>query len=149
MPKVDLSAIEKVQKTGYPPPHNEQVRGRWAQRLGPVFSLTDFGANVTTLEPGAWSSQRHWHEGEDELVVLLEGEATLVEDEGETILRQGDIAIFPKGVPNGHHLINHSDRPCRLIAIGKGLTATCHYSDIDMIVDAKSGSYTHRDGTSF
>ena len=72
MPKVDLESVEKVQRTGYPPPHDEQVRGRWAQRLAPVFKLTDFGANVATLEPGAWSSQRHWHEGEDELVVMLE-----------------------------------------------------------------------------
>jgi uncharacterized cupin superfamily protein len=149
MPKVDLELIEKVQKTGYPPPHDEQVRGRWSQRLGQVFGLTDFGANVTTLEPGAWSSQRHWHQGEDELVVMLEGEATLVEDEGETILRAGDVAIFPKGIANGHHLINRSATPCRLIALGKGLTAVCHYSDIDMIVDPASGNYTHRDGTPF
>jgi uncharacterized cupin superfamily protein len=149
MPKFDLATIEKVQRTGYPPPHDEQVRGRWSQRLGSVFGLTDFGASVTTLEPGAWSSQRHWHDGEDELVVMLEGEAVLVEDEGETLLRAGDIAVFPKGVANGHHLINRSAEPCRLIAIGKQLTAVCHYSDIDMIVDPAHGGYTHRDGTPF
>ena len=149
MPKVDLSSLEKVQRTGYPPPHDEQVRGRWSQRLGPAFGLTDFGANVTTLEPGAWSSQRHWHEGEDELVVMLEGEAVLIEDGGETLLRPGDIAVFPKGVANGHHLINRSDQDCRLIAIGKQPSAVCHYSDIDMIVDPERGGYTRRDGTPF
>ena len=149
MPKVDLSTVEKVQRTGYPPPHEEQVRGRWSQRLGTLFGLSDFGANVTTLEPGAWSSQRHWHEGEDELVVILEGEAVLVEDDGEMLLRPGDIAVFPKGVANGHHLINRSEHDCRLVAIGKSLTAVCHYSDIDMIVDPSNGGYTHRDGTPF
>jgi uncharacterized cupin superfamily protein len=150
MPKVDLATIEKVQKTGYPPPHDEQVRGRWAQRLAPVFTLTDFGANVTTLEPGAWSSQRHWHEGEDELVVMLEGEAVLVEDRGETLMRPGDIAVFPKGIANGHHLINRSGQPCRLIAIGRTPAAACYYSDIDMMVDpSKSEAYTHKDGTPY
>jgi uncharacterized cupin superfamily protein len=148
MPKVDLETIEKVQRTGYPSPHDQPVRGRWAQRLGPLFGLSDFGGNVTTLEPGAWSSQRHWHEGEDELVVMLEGEATLVEDEGETLLQAGDIAVFPKGIANGHHFINRSDKPCRLIAIGKALGSVCHYSDIDMIVDPDRG-YVHRDGTPF
>ena len=148
MPKVDLTSIEKVQRTGYPPPHDEQVRGRWAQRLAPAFGLADFGANVTTLEPGAWSSQRHWHEGEDELVVMLEGEAVLVEDEGETVMRPGDIAVFPKGLANGHHLVNRSDRPCRLIAIGRVPEALCHYSDIDMMVDPAKG-YTRKDGTPY
>jgi uncharacterized cupin superfamily protein len=148
MPKVDLSSIEKVQRTGYPPPHDRQVRGRWAQRLAPRFKLTDYGANVTTQEPGAWSSQRHWHEGEDELVVMLEGEAVLVEDDGETVMQAGDIAVFPKGVANGHHFINRSDKPCRLIAIGRPPAGTCHYSDIDMMVGA-DGRYTHKDGTPF
>jgi uncharacterized cupin superfamily protein len=148
MPKVDLDAIEKVNRTGYPPPHDEQVRGRWAQRLGAPFGLSDFGANVATLEPGAWSSQRHWHEGEDELVVMLDGEAVLVEDDGEKVMRPGDIAVFPKGVANGHHFINRSDRPCRLIAIGRTPAAACYYSDIDMMVDpSKSEAYTRKDGT--
>ena len=148
MPKVDLDSIEKVQRTGYPPPHDEQVRGRWSQRLAPVFGLADFGANVATLEPGAWSSQRHWHEGEDEFLVMLSGEAVLIEDEGETILRPGDCAAWPKGVANGHHLVNRSDRPCRLIAIGRVPEALCHYSDIDMMVDPAKG-YTRKDGTPY
>ncbi len=148
MPKVDLEALEKVQRTGYPSPHDQPVRGRWAQRLGPVFGLKDFGATVSTLEPGAWSSQRHWHEGEDELVVILEGEAVLVEDEGETVLRPGDIAVFPKAVANGHHLINKADAPCRLIAIGKTVGSVCHYPDIDMISDPGKG-FVHRDGAPF
>jgi uncharacterized cupin superfamily protein len=149
MPKVDLDSIPQQNRTGYPSPYDKEVAGRWARKLGPAFGLTDFGATVTTLEPGAWSSQRHWHEGEDELVVVLEGEATLVEDDGETVMRAGDIAVFPKGVPNGHHLINRSAEPCRLIAVGKGLTAACYYSDIDMKVDAATGGYTHKDGTPY
>ena len=44
----------------------------WAAHLAPATGLTDFGASLVRLEPGAWSSQRHWHEGEDEFVVMLE-----------------------------------------------------------------------------
>ena len=29
MPKVDLDAIEQTNRTGYPPPFDETVAGRW------------------------------------------------------------------------------------------------------------------------
>jgi uncharacterized cupin superfamily protein len=151
MPKVDLQSVEKIKRTGYPPPFDQEVSGRWSQKLGSLFGLTDFGATVTTLEPGAWSSQRHWHEGEDELVVMLEGEAVLVEDSGETVMRPGDIAVFPKGAADGHHLVNRSGAPCRLIALGNaGVSAPVFYSDIDMMIDPAQGlDYRHKDGTPY
>lgn len=148
MPKVDLESVERSNRTGYPPPFDREVAGRSSQKLGQAFGLADFGAAVTTLEPGAWSSHRHWHEGEDELVVMLEGEAVLVQDSGETLMRQGDIAVFPKGQADGHHLINRSGAPCRLISIGKAtVSAPVYYSDIDMMIDpAKGLEYRHKDG---
>jgi len=151
MPRIDLDSIEQTNRTGYPPPFDSEVAGRWTQKLGPLFGLADFGATVTTLEPGAWSSQRHWHEGEDELVVMLEGEAVLVEDSGETVMRPGDVAVFPKGVADGHHLVNRSGALCRLIALGKaGVSAPVFYSDIDMMIDpAKGSGYRHKDGTPY
>jgi hypothetical protein len=76
------------------------------QRLGNAGGLTDFGVNLMRLPPGNWSSQRHWHSAEDEFVYVFEGELTLIEDGGETVLRAGDCAAFPKGSGNGHHLIN-------------------------------------------
>ena len=148
MPKVDLDAIEEVSRTGYPPPFDEPVAGRWHRRLAPATGLSEFGASLVRLEPGAWSSQRHWHEGEDELLVMLAGEAVLIEDEGETILRPGDIAAWPKGARNGHHLINRSDLPCRFLVVGAGKEAGGAYSDIDMMF-TPDGSYVHRDGTPY
>jgi uncharacterized cupin superfamily protein len=149
MPKVDLSAIEQTNRTGYPPPFNEAVTGRFYRRLAPALGLTDFGVSEVTLEPGAWSSQRHWHEGEDEIVVMIEGEAVLVEDEGETVMRAGDIAAFPKGVANGHHLVNRSDSPCRFVAVGRPAASDCHYPDVDMHLDGASQRFTRKDGSDF
>ena len=135
--------------SGYPAPHDKPCQQRARRRLGDQFGLTQFGANQLELPPGAWSSQRHWHEGEDELVVMIEGEAMLVEDEGETVMRPGDIAAFPKGVANGHHLVNRSARPCVFVAIGKPSATDCHYPDIDMHLDAASGTFTRKDGSSY
>ena len=148
MPKVDLSKIEQINRTGYPPPFNEPVQGRWNRRLAPSFGITDFGASQVRLEPGAWSSQRHWHEGEDEMVVMLTGEAVLVENGGETVLRPGDIAVFPKGVQDGHHLINRSPTACTFVAIGGGKNTGGAYSDIDMVF-SPDGAYLHKDGTPY
>ena len=148
MPKVELSQIEQTNRTGYPEPFNQAVAGRWYRRLGPAAGLTHFGASLVRLDPGAWSSQRHYHEGEDELLVMLEGEAVLIEDEGRTTLRPGDVAAWPKGVANGHHLVNESDAPCRFVVVGAGESLGGSYSDIDMEFTA-DGRYVHKDGSPY
>ena len=149
MPKLDLDAIETTSRTGYPPPYAEAMAKRRYKRLAPAAGLTDFGVSHVTLEPGGISSQRHWHEGEDEFVTMLAGEAVLVEDGGETVLRAGDCAAFPKGVANGHHLVNRSDSPCTFVAIGRVAQTDCHYPDIDLRLDAASGAFVHKDGTPY
>jgi len=149
MPKLDLESIEQTSRTGYPPPLDAPVRARRYRRLAPAAGIVDFGVSHVVLAPGAASSQRHWHEGEDEFVVLIEGEAVLIEDDGETVLRAGDCAAFPKAVANGHHLVNRSERPCVFIAIGRPAETDCHYPDIDMRLDAATGRFVRKDGSPY
>jgi len=148
MPKVDLEGIEQVNRTGYPPPFDKDVAGRWYRRLAPATGLTDFGASHVVLKPGAWSSQRHWHDGEDEFLVMLSGEAVLLEDDGRSVLRPGDIAAWPKGTGVGHHLINESDSDCSFVVVGGGTNRGGGYSDIDMMFTADN-RYVHKDGTPY
>ena len=149
MPKLDLAAIPQVNTTGYPAPYDKDVASRFVRRLRPAAGLTDLGAAHVVLKPGAWSSQRHWHAEEDELVVILSGEAVLVEDDGETVLRAGDVAAWPKGVRNGHCLQNRSDADCVLVAVsaGDGANDWGEYPDIDLKF-APEG-YLHKDGTPY
>ena len=148
MPKIDLDAIEQSNTTGYPSPFDAQVQGRWYRRLAPAGGLTEFGASHVVLKPGAWSSQRHWHDDEDELLVMLTGEAVLVEDSGRTLLRPGDICGWPKGKVNGHHLINESSEDCSFVAISAGNPeGSGGYSDIDMMWDAEG--YYRKDGSRY
>jgi len=148
MPKIDLESIEQTNRTGYPTPFNEDVAGRWVRRLAPATGLTDFGVSHVVLKPGAWSSQRHWHNGEDEFLVMVDGEAVLVEDEGRTVLRPGDCAAWPKGSTNGHHLRNESERDCSFVVMSGGTNTGGGYSDIDMIFTTEDG-YAHKDGTPY
>lgn len=148
MPKVDLESIDQTNRTGYPPPFNKEVDGRWYRRLATATGLTDFGVSHVTLKPGAWSSQRHWHDSDDEFLVMLEGEAVLVEDEGRTLLRAGDCAAWPKGSTNGHHLRNETDADCVFIVVGGKRGGSGGYSDIDMMWTAK-GRFVRKDGTPY
>jgi len=148
MPKLDLDSIPQTNRTGYPEPFHQEVAGRWYRRLAPASGLTDFGASHVVLKPGAWSSQRHWHDGEDEFLVMLTGEAVLAEDDGETLLRPGDICAWPKGSTNGHHLRNDSESDCSFVVVGGGQRTGGGYSDIDMLFTADD-RYVRKDGTEY
>ncbi len=148
MPKLNLDAIPQSNATGYPAPFDDEVQGRFWRRLAPAGGLTKMGASHVVLKPGAWSSQRHWHVDEDELVIMLSGEAVLIEDGAETVLRAGDVASFAQGVPNGHHIQNRTNQDCAFIAIGAGnQQGNGSYSDIDMMF--KGDGYFHKDGTPY
>ncbi len=149
MPKLDLDAIPQTNATGYPAPYDRQVEGRWYRRLAPPSGLTKLGASHVVLKPGAWSSQRHWHSEEDELVIMLEGEAVLVEDHGETMVQPGDILAWPAGVNDGHHLQNRTDADCVFVAISAGDDSTDRgeYPDIDMVFEPEG--YFRKDGTQY
>lgn len=148
MPKIDITAVPIRKGSGYPAPFDAQCATRTRQRLGNAGGLQDFGVNLMTLPPGAWSSQRHWHSHEDEFVYVLQGEVTLVEDQRKTLLRAGECAAFPKNSGNGHHLINESSANAVYIEVGSRHPddmTTC--SDIDLKSANSDGRFVRKDGT--
>jgi len=149
MPKIDIAKLPTDTRTNYPPPYDRVVLGRERKRLGNAAGLAQFGVNLTTLKPGAASALRHWHEQEDELIFVLEGEVVLIEDDGETVLKPGDAAGFKANNPNGHHLVNKSSRDTVFLEVGtRSKYERAHYPDIDMMVvrDDKGMRYTHKNG---
>ena len=149
---VNLTDVARKTSSGYPQPYNEAVRGRARAVLGNLFGLDQFGVNVVTLAPGAWSSQRHWHESEDEFVYVLEGEVVLADDAGDHVMNQGMCAGFKAGSGNGHHLKNLSEKPASYLEIGTRLqTDKAHFSDIDMMAIKEGGvfRFLRKDGSGF
>ncbi len=152
MPKIDVSKVTVSHGSTYPEPFAGPCKERHTQRLALGAGLTQFGANLVTLKPGAWSSQRHWHTHEDEFVYVVSGELTLVEDDGETQLHAGDSAAWRAGVKNGHHLQNRTSHDAVFLAVGTRDNADSgEYPDIDMRFDAGrykgGGGYSRKDGT--
>jgi uncharacterized cupin superfamily protein len=147
MPKIDVASVPKHKGSGYPAEFAGPCADRVRQRLGDAGGLTQYGVNIMQLPPGNWSSQRHWHSHEDEFVYIVSGELVLVEDEGETVLRAGDCAAFPKNSGNGHHMQNRSGAMAVYLEVGTrhpdDLT-TC--SDIDLKSANADGVWRHKDG---
>jgi uncharacterized cupin superfamily protein len=150
MPKVDLPPM--VQETDSDHPVLGGGIGPYGyQLLSDPGGLTQFGAFIEELPPGARSGRRHWHEAEDEMIYMLAGEVVLVEDI-ETPLHAGDCACWPAGAPIGHRLDNRVDIPARYLVIGtRKARDVIHYTDHDLIThkDGPARRYLHRDGTAY
>jgi uncharacterized cupin superfamily protein len=142
VPKIDIAKAMVRTKGVYPEPWRAVTEGREKAALGDVVGLTQFGVNLTRLRPGAASALRHWHEAEDEFVYALEGEITLIEDGGMTVLQPGDAAGFKAGVANGHHLVNRSQRDAVYLEVGtRAKRERAHYSDVDLIYDRDESGF--------
>lgn len=149
MPKIDIDRVPSIQGSNYPASVAAPCAERVRQRLGHAGGLTDFGVNLLRLPPGGWSSLRHWHSHEDELVYVVAGTVTLVEDGGETVLVAGDCAAFRKSSGDGHHLRNESDEIAVLLEVGsRHEEDVVTYSDLDMKVSGDD-RYVHKDGTPY
>ncbi len=133
LPALDPTEVPARQGTSYPEPFKEPCQGRIKRVLGDALGLGNFGVNLVTLPPGAASAQRHWHSHEDEFVYVVAGVSTLVTEDGEQLLATGQVAGFPAGRADGHHLVNKGDAPATYLEVGdRNPEDVCSYPDIDL-----------------
>lgn len=145
----DPSKLEGRRSTIYPAEFAKGFEGRIKRALGNAGGLTQFGVNLTTLEPGAVSAHRHWHAREDEFVYVIEGELTLITDDGEETLGQGMAATFPAGEANGHMLVNRTGAPATYLEVGtRSPDEDAEYPDIDLHLRRRGGTnvFTRKSG---
>jgi len=148
MKKIDIDAAEARTGSRYPPPFNETGKHKFRRRLGRAAGLTQFGVNRLELPPGQWSSQRHWHTDNDEFVMVLSGQATLITGAGEEVLNPGDCAGFKAGEADGHHIVNRTDALLVVLEVGTAHAEDlCDYPDIDL--RGTASTYLHKDGTPY
>ena len=146
MRKIDIQGAPVSSGSRYPEPFDAPCRNKLRRRLAVAAGLKQIGINLLELDPGAWSSQRHWHSQAEEFVYVLEGEVVLVTERGEETLRAGDCAGFLPGDVDGHHLQNRSGNHARVLEIGSaGLrNDEATYPDIDL--RSTASGYFHKDG---
>jgi uncharacterized cupin superfamily protein len=149
---VNAADVPRKIATGYPAPYRDLLAGRARAALGNLFGLDQFGVNIVTLDPGSWSSMRHWHQTEDEFVYVLDGEVVLGNDSGDHVMTAGMCAGFKAGDTNGHHLKNLSSKPATYLEVGtRNMVDRSNYSDVDMmgVKDDGTWRFTKRDGSGF
>ena len=150
LPAIDPNTLARQKGIAvYPAEFRALVAGRIRQVLGDPLGLKNLGVNLTTLEPGSWSSIRHWHTRQDEFIFVVKGELTLVSDEGEQVLTSGMAAGFPAGSKNGHHLVNRSSEPATYLEVGDRTAGDeAFYPDADLEFRSRR-VFVHRDGTPY
>ena len=132
-PAFDPMTVEARTGNSYPDAFKQASAGRLKRRLGEHGGLRNFGVNLVTLPPGCNSSVRPWHTREDEFVMVLTGELTLLTDAGEQVLGPGMCAAFPAGQPDGHALVNRSDAEATYLEVGDRIEGDeVDYPDVDL-----------------
>ncbi len=146
------TAPPRARATNYPPKLAHLVAGREKRALGDVFGLKAFGVNLVRLRPGAQSAFRHRHTRQDEFLYVLEGEPTLVTDDGETALRAGMCAGLPAGGP-AHQIVNRTERDAVYLEVGdRAVDDQVEYPHDDLAASKGADGawrFTHKDGRPF
>ena len=152
-PAFDPRTIKGEVRNPYPPPNDTVLNGKSRRALGDANGLTQFGVNLTEIEPGAVSALRHWHSAEDEFIYIIDGTPTLVTGLGEEVLQPGMCACFPANSGDAHRLENRSDSNVRFIEVGnRSASEEVHYPDDDMVLERTpdgTRSFRHFDGTPY
>ena len=77
---------------------------------------------------------------------------TLIEDDGQTVLKAGDCAGFKAAVPNGHQLVNKTNRDALYLEIGaRAPSERAHYPDVDLAFEREGTNVKvlHKDGSPY
>ncbi len=75
------------------------------------------GASMYELPPGEATFPYHYELGNDELLVVVTGNPTIRDSDGERELRPGDCVLFPSGPAGAHQIINRSNESVRVLLV--------------------------------
>jgi len=77
------------------------------------------GVLIESPAPGRRLAPLHYHMGEEEHALILEGEVTLLLGEERYPMSAGDYVCFPRGQKIGHSFLNSGTGPCSYLMIGE------------------------------
>lgn len=143
---------KRMKPSNDPEPFAGRMRKREKKLLGDFFGLKDFGVNLTTPAPGEESALMHAHCRQDEMILVLEGEPTLMTETNVTVPAPGMCVGFPAG-GDAHHLVNRTRQDVVILEIGDrtaGDEATYPGDDIHAVL-AEEGrwQFPRKNGTPY
>lgn len=86
-------------------------------RLGRRLGGEQLGASVFLLPPGQRSFPYHLHHGNEELLLVLEGEVAVRTPSGEQRVGRGEAMLFRRGPDGAHQVVNRSEQAARFMVV--------------------------------
>jgi uncharacterized cupin superfamily protein len=103
-------------------------------RLGKVLGAADTGISVYELPPGQAVCPYHYELGEEEWLLVLEGNPTVRHPGGSERLEPWDVVFFPTGAEGAHGIRNETDHPARVLMFSNVVHPTAtFYPDSDKV----------------
>lgn len=149
---IDPENIPQRTASNYPEQFQPRIIGRIKQALGDAVGIKNFGVNLVKLMLGSCSALRHWHSKQDEFIYVIEGEITLIANEGEQILTPGMMAGFPVEKADGHQLVTKSNQIVTYLEVGdRSPGDEANYPDDDLIAKATENGwiFLRKDGNKY
>jgi uncharacterized cupin superfamily protein len=99
-------------------------------RLGRQAGCERLGLSLWAIPPGEAAYPYHFHLGEEEVLIVLEGSPHLRTPDGWRELPEGEVVAFPVGEDGAHQLDNRTDATIRFLAISThGMPEVTVYPD--------------------
>jgi quercetin dioxygenase-like cupin family protein len=89
---------------------------------------------IEQVIPPGFESPWHVHRSEDESFYVLEGEMLVILDGSRFLLRAGDFAFGPRGIPHGFRI--EGDKPARVLLMTTGSDFTDFITETSTPSDA-------------
>ena len=107
----------------------EAYEGKSAEVATKLNSIK-LGFHIEILSPKKYSCPYHYHDSEEELFYIIEGEATLRQNDSYRRITKGDLIWFGLGEEYSHQFYNHSDEDFKFIALSnKDKSDIAYYPD--------------------
>jgi uncharacterized cupin superfamily protein len=107
-------------------------------RFGQDLGAEQSGASVYELPPGEAICPYHYEHGEEEWVLVVQGNPSVRTPEGTATLDPFDVVFFPRGPDGAHQIRNDTDAPARVL-----MWSTILYPSVSVYPDSdKIGVWT-------
>ena len=103
-------------------------------RFGAQVGASMLGGSVYELPLGQSVCPYHYEYGNEEWLIVLEGNVTLRHPDGEEDLERGEVVVFPVGPEGAHKVTNRGDEVARVLMVSTRFEpAVAIYPDSDKL----------------
>jgi len=103
-----------------------------------MFGAKNLGFHLEILDPKTFSAPFHFHDQEEEMLIVIEGEAVVRFKDRFQKIKAGDLVYFSTGPDSVHQTYNFTDKPFKFFALSsKFPEEKCHYPDSGKYLDKK------------